>query len=404
MIVTGTLPGDRGVGAIVLRDLVKRFDQRIPLIVSFVDEACAQDVTEGSRGRYSPLRLPWPDLSFHPSRGLRKLRQFCGLWLRTSKSLEKAVDKSVSLALQHSIDRVIVVLDGAAAMSVGWRVAERLKVPLLAYVWDHGPYLLRQQKLNRLLLNRFRRDFDQSLRRAERGAVVSETMQSDYRERYGLDCVLLRHGVIDQGSHAGQAAGTERVLPESASPRPWIIGFAGTDYARSAWECLLAALDRLEWRLGGRPVIFRVTGTSLRVTAHCPRHIEFLGYFDSPEEALACLRESDLNFLSHPFEKDWYEFSRYSFPTKLSSYVAAGAPVLVHAPPHSSLDAFARRYPMGPHCDHLDPERLAHQLKAFAESPQAVEAARNGVAAVARDELNAERFFSAFAEFIGTEV
>ena len=400
MIVTGTLPGEAGVGAIILRDLLKRFEERFCFIAGFSEEGEPAGQTArppiGVKGVIS-RQFQFPCLRTRLGRGPSKWVALVASQIQAALAIRRCTREIVAEANQLNVGGVLVVLESAAAMSVGWRVAGALGVPLLAYVWDHGPQILRQAGLNRLLRRRFSADFSKSLKTACRGAVVSETMQSDYGKEFGLGCLILRHGVVGQASYVEDGPEADEGAHDR-SDCPWTIGFAGTDYARSAWDCLMAALDHVGWNLAGRPVRVRVMGGMLRLSARGPRWIEFLGY-RSPEEAVRLLKESDLNFLSHPFESDWFEFSRYSFPTKLSSYVAAGAPVLVFAPPYSSLETFAQDHPVGIHCNQLDSEELASRLSGFAESLSAQASAREAVAQVGGSLLSSERFFKTFCDF-----
>ena len=321
--------------------------------------------------------------------------------LEVYRAIGQLTKEAVTFATQHEVTGVWVVLDGAASISVGWRAAKELSVPLLPLVWDHVDHVLKQQRLSRLLVRCIQRDFTRSLEAAIRVAVVSERMAEDYRLQFGARTHLLRHGVsLPADFEPCQGAPTREA---GDACEPWIIGFGGTDYGHSAWECLIQALDLLHWQVGERPVTLRVLGTAFRVRTKNPCRIEFLGYQATPEDALAILARSDINYLPHPFEEDWQAFSRYSFPTKLSAYVSCGVPVLVHAPAYSSLDAFCRRYRMGVHCDALCSETLARELKDFAISSTRQAAARKAVATVAREELSAEQFHDAFRAFIGFE-
>ena len=57
---------------------------------------------------------------------------------------------------------------------------------------------------------------------------------------------------------------------------------------------------------------------------------------DVVEELAAC----DLTFLPQPFSDSKRFVAEYSFPTKLSSYLAAGTPCLVLAPANASLSKY----------------------------------------------------------------
>jgi hypothetical protein len=55
--------------------------------------------------------------------------------------------------------------------------------------------------------------------------------------------------------------------------------------------------------------------------------------------------------------------SRYSFPAKLTSYLAVGRPVLVHAPADSALAEFCRANPVGAVVDSLEVQPIVDALR-----------------------------------------
>ena len=88
------------------------------------------------------------------------------------------------------------------------------------------------------------RDFDRVMVMSTRCGVASPQMGEDYHRKYGIDPVVLIHGI----------APDLRRLPGSglAHDGSFVIGFAGSLYASIEFDALLAALGRVDWLVGGR--------------------------------------------------------------------------------------------------------------------------------------------------------
>ena len=88
-----------------------------------------------------------------------------------------------------------------------------------------------------------------------------------------------------------------------------------------------------------------------------------------------------------------------SFPTKLTTYLAAGSRVLLHAPNYASVTSFMQHYAIGHSCDSLESSDLAAALSDVDRMPQsgideAIDAAR-------RNEFNSHTFVQRFQTLIG---
>jgi glycosyltransferase involved in cell wall biosynthesis len=72
--------------------------------------------------------------------------------------------------------------------------------------------------------------------------------------------------------------------------------------------------------------------------------------------------DADVLFLPLAFESPFPSLIRTSSPGKMGEYLAAGRPILVHAPPDSFVVDYFRRHVCGVVVDRLDPEELARRL------------------------------------------
>jgi hypothetical protein len=141
-------------------------------------------------------------------------------------------------------------------------------------------------------------------------------------------------------------------------------------------------------------------GTDFRFRTGRPANIEFCG-FHSPAETVRILSGCDAAYLPQPFEPALHELARYSFPTKLSTYLAAGRPILIHAPEHASLAEFYGQFAVGARCSVLDPNVLAAAIETLAEGTNGGAVA--AVGAAARTEFSHETFLGRTADLFGVD-
>lgn len=307
--------------------------------------------------------------------------------------LPTLVKQAVRFGRQHRVELVWAVLESHANILLAKRVATRLGVPLVSTVWDppYGDWALRAEydPWSRRVL---RHDFADAVRASVRCGVASEGMQRELKERYGMDSVVMIPGIHPRLRR-----------PPGATPRQdtnFIIGFAGNLYAAEAWEALLAALSRVDWRIEGRRVLVRLLGWRAPLETHKRVHIEYLGW-RSVEETIEQMSQVDVAYLPYWFDKWHREDVRLCFPGKLSVYLAAGRPVLYHGPEDSSASRFFRRFPVGLCCHSLDESEIVESLRRFIVDRELCANAAVAAQAALDEELDLRVFLRRFAELIG---
>jgi hypothetical protein len=200
-------------------------------------------------------------------------------------------------------------------------------------------------------------------------------------------------------------------LPESqwirpSGPRspnePFVIGYAGSLYARKEWDALMSALGSVGWRLGGRDVMIRVLASALDVRASGPARIEFLGW-QSTTDAKSILSNCDICYVPYWFDEACRPGVELSFPNKISLYLAAGRPIFFHGPRESTPASFLARWPVGLACHSLDASVIVETLRRAATDAAFHAAAAAAIPTVLREELGLHIFRRRFAEFLGVD-
>lgn len=300
--------------------------------------------------------------------------------------------EAATQAHAHGAELVWVVLDSPISIRLASRLAKHLCLPLVTTVWDDISHLTRYFKLDRLAARYLQTCFAKALSSSRACAVIGESMQDLYEHRYGVKCVVVRHGLPNNFRPL--------VCQQTQENEAFRIGFAGSVTAQSAFNSLLKALDLLGWEIEGRPICLRLLGLRFVLQSCTARRIEVLGYQSSVAKAVDLLAECSLNYLPQPFEPDWMPFAKYSFPTKLTTYLAAGVPLLLHTPTYGSLHQFFDRYPFGVRVNSLDSTEIASALKDSLMSPVVLSKARAQIQRAFYEEFTADRFHAAFQELI----
>jgi len=312
-------------------------------------------------------------------------------WWRNRRKVESLVTAAVAFGSQKHVELVWAVLDSPTSIAVSRKVAKRLGVPHIAMVWDDIQHNLQYFGVYRFSQRFLLREWDLTLREARNCAVIGEAMKSEYDRTYGTNAVIVRHGVSE-----------ELVKPTAIAPsreRPIRIGFIGSVTAGTAFQCFVRALDSNGWQLNGKEVRLLLAGHRFDLRCQKPANIEYRGW-RSLDESIAMLGECDLNYLPQPFELGQQHLARLSFPTKVTSYLAAGRPVLLHCPEYASLCQFLRKHSFGVWVGSLDEGALVAAMESLLSDRVKYSDCVNAGRIALHQEFSDARFRSSFTEFL----
>lgn len=351
LLISGTAPGEPGVGGVILRDLVQ-----IIGISHF--ECCWLNPLRDQR----PVYLPELSLTHYPRRyetGWRPVRGLMGevLSYASTSLLRRQLLNQIVRSIRSQIARyqpelILTVLESATAVQVMSALLPHLPCPIRTIVWDDIETFSPAGTLDRWTRSGIARDFRRVLQASEKVAVICENMQVAYQAQYGVDSQVLRHGMPEATS----------TNPDESANTVWRIGFAGSITTPDCFQSLVSALDQHHWRIAGRPITLRLLGCRLQLGSRSPQSIEYLGWRDVAETR-DLLGECNLLYLPQSFKPELRHLSELSFPTKLSTYIATRRPIVLQAPTYGSLTSFWRDYPLGPVIPDLTEKGILHGLE-----------------------------------------
>ena len=181
------------------------------------------------------------------------------------------------------------------------------------------------------------RDLRTTLRGASSIDVVSGAMADTYERRYGVTSTIVHRGL----------PGPVQPAPVYDRRKGLSIAVLGSTYGFSELSVLAQALAIAQQRLEVPATLTVIGGVDVpAVRKLCPSNValEITGHIDEPE-GIGRLSESFLAYLSYPFRRRGRMLRTTSFPTKLSTYVLAARPLLLHMPSDSSVAFLGARSP-----------------------------------------------------------
>jgi glycosyltransferase involved in cell wall biosynthesis len=253
--------------------------------------------------------------------------------LVNSKSLADMVQRFVE---KHQIDAVWAIIEGQTIVRVTLELQRRLQIPIHVMVWDPIDWWLRANEIDVLTQIWVKMDFDRVIRSARSCATASWAMSEQYEKKYGVRCVPVISSIP---AELAQPAAEALV-----NGKTFTIGLAGQLYALDEWKRLISSFESCDWNVDGLHIKMKLLGGFPSPVIN--DHIEYMGQ-QSQADAIKILSQLDSCFCPYPFSAEMRDVSNTSFPSKLTTYLAAGRPTLFHGPATSSPAKFIEKHRVG---------------------------------------------------------
>jgi len=294
----------------------------------------------------------------------------------------------------ENIDLIWCVTNSSSIISLMDHLLEEISTPVVTMVWDTPQHFVLGQHLDRLTAQILKHRFAQVLHKSERVSVTGSAMQRVFWRDYGIDSVSIVHGINRDLWHAGLAS--PRVSNEL------IIVFAGSLYAKREWNALLDAVETTNAIIAKRRVVIRYFGQFPRTGVRKAPFVEFMGTLP-PDVTLRALSGADIAYLPYWFDEKYSYVVRTSFPSKLSTYLAAGLPVLYHGPKDSSPTEFFSVYPVGLCCHSHGAKDISENLERLATDDALIRSIVDARRYAQEQELSLDVMLQRFATLINVD-
>lgn len=288
-------------------------------------------------GNYRYLATP-----FGFSRGNR-----FGMWILRERlnlmlGIIQHARRIARIVKQEKCDAIVACTGDVTLIPAAYLASRYLNIPYYAYVFDHYSY--REWRFQadvfwaRLLEPRL-------MKTAAAVITTNDVLGDDLRQRFGIDALVI-HNALDisvyQAREVQASPGTTEIK----------ITYTGDVYEAhyDAFRNLIAAISQL-----ARPEIKLHLYTDRPISLLTNENIT-ANDVDTPvvrhphltlDEMPSIQMQSDVLFLALAFDSPYPDLVRTSATTKLGEYMAAGRPILVHAPLDSFVSLYVRRYDCG---------------------------------------------------------
>ena len=317
ILLTDYPPDAAGGGAVILRDLLGP-SERDKIV--WVSPSRASSRRDSEPGPSNEVRLR---AGSEGRGGKRSIGLDSTLWAGAlAREVQRIADDRQALAFW-------IVAHGSA-VAIAARLTRRHALPVHLTVHDDPAFAnALRSKRYLALVPWIERDFASAMRRASSIDVIGEAMALRYRKRYGVEPVVVHRGLED-GS----------ILPSRIyEGRALRVGILGSTYSYEQLPVLGRAVEAASKRLGipGEIVVMgKSYGERLKAEMAGKIGVDVTGHVDEAS-AVALLRDCFLLYLNYPFGRRDAVLRQTSFPTKLSTYIQASRPLLLHMPPDSSV-------------------------------------------------------------------
>jgi len=310
-------------------------------------------------------------------------------------TVRKIANEAAEFGKQFGADAVWCVVQGQTMIRLASQVAELMNVPLLTQVWDPPTWWLRANKVDSWSQKRILADFSTALQKSKRFAAASWAMAERYENLYGCHSIPV---IPSLDAKVAKPPATEMNRGDEL-----VIGMAGQLYSSVEWENLLLALNHCGWKIGNRRVKIKVLGRALTIYSGSAMNVEFLGW-RSQAESIELLSQMDVMYCPYWFDPVFQEEASLSFPSKLTTYLAAGRPVFFHGPDYASPARFLKQHNAGVLCHDLASAGIYNELNKLASDRDLYrQIAANGSKAF-HEHLTLDTMRKSFAEFLGVDI
>jgi glycosyltransferase involved in cell wall biosynthesis len=237
----------------------------------------------------------------------------------------------------------------------GFLAAQRAGVPYYSYMFDdyERQWIVPSMRAFGLSV------CPQVIRQAAGVIVPNEFLADVYRQRHGIDSIIVRNPVD----------AVQVFSPRTIVNRPFRIVFTGTIY-EAHFDAFVRMMQALA-RLPANDVEFHV------YTSSAPSFLAHYGIGPpailhpsvSNAESLHIQRSADALFLPLAFSSPFPDIINTSAPGKMGEYLASSRPVLVHSPAESFLSWYCRRHECAIVVDVADVNALHQAILDLMDTP-----------------------------------
>ena len=237
----------------------------------------------------------------------------------------------VRIAEKLDVQGIWFVLHGSIAR-IAASFRRKSQLPMHVTVHDDPPYATFLRSYRMLWLSPWvARDLGFVLKSADSVDVVCKEMGDYYQRKFGIDSTIIHRAV------AGEIL--ESNVYSKFHDQGIRIGVLGNTYGYASLQQLARALVAASEIIGKKSSLLicgQSFGNKLMQEFSGQLNLEVTGHV-SEFDGIELMKSCTALYLNYPFGQRDQVLRETSFPTKLSTYIAAARPLFIHCPPNSSI-------------------------------------------------------------------
>jgi hypothetical protein len=269
--------------------------------------------------------------------------------------IPKQAQKILKIIKKEKIEKIWIVITSPHLIFLIRRLLSNLNnIKIYSTVWDSPEEFSLTLNMPKIFREKMLRSFSDIMGKSVNLGVASENMKNEYEKRFDKKCFVLQGNVISCNIH----------IQNNSYSGPFVIGYAGSFYTPEVWDALFETFNLINWKINDREVIIRIISNSIYFNPRSKCRIDYWG--NRPvSDVIDILSHSFVNFVPYRFSETSKYGSTVSFPSKISTYLAAKRPIFTIAPAYSTPFEFVNSKEVGIACDSLNPQDILKSINRF---------------------------------------
>jgi len=296
------------------------------------------------------------------------IQSLLGNNIKVRSHLKAIVDDVTAFVQQNSVDLIWVVVQGQSIIKLTRPISQNTGVPYVVQLWDPLIWWLTETKCDIFTRALVFREYKRVIKESECLIAASWAMAEGYQKKYKCKKSI----PVIRGFETGRMNPTR-----SKDDGRYIIAMSGQMYAAEELKTLIGALRSLNWTINDKTVCLKLYGHEFNLELEEGDNVELLGWYKQAE-LLQELANADLLYCPYKFDTSFEEVAKFSFPSKLSTYLKTGVLVLFHGPEYSSPQKFLEENNAAYLCNSNNIHEVSQTLVNIDNDQQSSEIVTNG--------------------------
>ncbi len=257
--------------------------------------------------------------------------------------IPKIIQQILDCMVTHKITKIWCILQGQTIIKIAYILQQKLNIKFYSQTWDHPSWWMLENNIDFITKNKILKYYHKILIHSDTIGASSFAMSMKYQSQ-NKQCSALVYGINEQ---------TVPILSAHKPSNEILIAFCGQLYAQDEFLSFVEALNSINWYINNKIIKLIILGSNIAIAATKPCNIEFLGY-RSQNEVFKLLINCDFAYCPYPMNTSLDMISKYSFPSKLVTYLYLSLPIFCHSTQSSSPASIIKHYNCGIVIDSYD--------------------------------------------------